>query len=887
MFKYVEDMRREAFRLCSKAYGARNKETNEAMYDLYPLKRLIKMLCFEDADEARAACAHYNITVQGYHPSKSQPDLVDYVIKWRQTSFKEARHPTKGTVLKLKPRKMIRTIEVKTQGATRLAICRGIVSMTPRESPAKSVSASHSKSATSTPPQIAPVAATVSVPVIDQQRDSPSQPLVEAEEKEKAHLRAEYEQRKAEEHRKRKEAEKEKLRKEEAHRREEEARLKEEARKQSEEAEHKRRQEEEERKRRKENEERQRKAEEERRRKEQLEMERQRELERQREVARLRELERQRQLEVLRQKKQQEEKERLRKVVEEAQKKRNKLERESLDRFREWQEKSNAIRRQVAFLRLYQSIPQRDRVRAGISNTHYALAPSRSFLAPFPQKLVAEESAMYYTRDSSFACEVSASLNSLLSVQNRMPIPGGIRNIASQFARETAASDHLSIGDPGAFLLKVAVLFPRCASAADQGLVDLFRHWVKKFLQFGTVHVEHGNNAEVRLVFVDGTGTCVSEQTTWDSVIVVAPCTRPLGDWTADEDEYLRPSHCSVLLVPDQRTVTNQVLSSIAKTFKVEPDELRVCTGSSGDPEQLKGCLQDCATAACDRVDPLAIRRVHRVSVFDICSLCIDFMIWNREADFQDELMGRIRKEQTCLLVSIGNCLATLVDEPPDWPPREFVTVSGGNVIVPSYFSNGADLPVSWRVDQERVVEQWETILRLFNSLGQAIEYLLQGAPYDVKKECSALHMSRHFRRCLQRALHWRKQYEQTSAPPASHNRQHVILPTDLLRAIIQVFNTRIEEHEVNNLAPADTKHPRYEESGERDQHLSRAPIAATPNQLFPMPPRAVANNTPKISSSSKRQRDALPQVGIDSQDVLESALFTKRLKAMVMRSES
>jgi hypothetical protein len=129
MFKYVELMRKVAFRIMSKSFGARKKDTGEAIYDAYPLSRLTELLCFEDSNEARCACKHYNIAVEDMvAPSPQGSSGTKEVIFWRRSDFKEPVHPEKGFVLPLRPRKMTRIIESKLNGATRLAVCRGEVS---------------------------------------------------------------------------------------------------------------------------------------------------------------------------------------------------------------------------------------------------------------------------------------------------------------------------------------------------------------------------------------------------------------------------------------------------------------------------------------------------------------------------------------------------------------------------------------------------------------------------------------------------------------------------------------------------------------------------------------------------------------------------------------
>ena len=127
MFKYVETMRKTAFRIMSRTFGVRRKDTGESIYDHYPLQDLVHLLCFENLEEARNACEHYNITVKSMKVSEDSDQAFDIVF-WRKTDFKEPRDPEKGTLLHLRPWKMNRVIESKLGGTTRLGICRGEVS---------------------------------------------------------------------------------------------------------------------------------------------------------------------------------------------------------------------------------------------------------------------------------------------------------------------------------------------------------------------------------------------------------------------------------------------------------------------------------------------------------------------------------------------------------------------------------------------------------------------------------------------------------------------------------------------------------------------------------------------------------------------------------------
>jgi hypothetical protein len=112
----------------SKTFGAKKKGNVEGVNDQYLVKDLVHLLGFEDIDEAKEACRHYNICVKEMSFGDGSNNQIDLIF-WRYgTGFKEPKDPEKGTVLPLKPRKMNRIIETKLGGANRIAICRGEVS---------------------------------------------------------------------------------------------------------------------------------------------------------------------------------------------------------------------------------------------------------------------------------------------------------------------------------------------------------------------------------------------------------------------------------------------------------------------------------------------------------------------------------------------------------------------------------------------------------------------------------------------------------------------------------------------------------------------------------------------------------------------------------------
>ena len=80
MFKYVETMRRAAFRIMSKTFGTKRKDSGEGIIDQYPLRDLVHLLGFEDLNEAKNACAHYNIAVKEMPLGNGSVDHIDTIF---------------------------------------------------------------------------------------------------------------------------------------------------------------------------------------------------------------------------------------------------------------------------------------------------------------------------------------------------------------------------------------------------------------------------------------------------------------------------------------------------------------------------------------------------------------------------------------------------------------------------------------------------------------------------------------------------------------------------------------------------------------------------------------------------------------------------------------
>ena len=195
-----------------KTVGAKKKDTGEPIYDAYPLKKLAQVLCFEDADEARAACKHYNITVKVCDVRSGGQSGQAEIVFCKHTDFKEPKDPDKGTILPLRPRKMLKYIESKLHRTTRLGVCRGEVAgegSSLLQAPAKTSRVVNPNASASVPPAFpqAPVVPPVSssaaapTPADDEARNAQDlQKRTEAEAKKqeaemRAKLKAEQERR--------------------------------------------------------------------------------------------------------------------------------------------------------------------------------------------------------------------------------------------------------------------------------------------------------------------------------------------------------------------------------------------------------------------------------------------------------------------------------------------------------------------------------------------------------------------------------------------------------------------------------------------------------------------------------------------------------------------
>ena len=551
MFKYVESMRKVAFRICSRSYGGKTRDGNEALYDSYPLKRFTRLLCFEDDDEARAACQHYNITVGEENGLET--------IFWRRSSFRERKDPEKGTVILLKPRKMTRTIESKLKGATRLAVCRGEVSgegchlSTSQAKLIHGRRGEQSQEALALKEQAKAEALSAWKEKEQERKDQLARKVQEEENAQRMQdeLQQKESERRLQEQRERnRQAEEAKQRQLEYERREKERlareyqeREQEQKRIEMERAVAMKRAQEEERRRRlaseqeeelRRQEEQRIRAEEERRRREEEEIRRQHAEQKRRqqelEAERLRQEEERQRLEAL--KRQEEERLRLEMERKAREEERKRLEAEALRLQQELQKRVSAAKKRLVWRRLL----DKTRILAVSDRSHETLCRLGSPSEPVPSI----HTLVQRNRNYSVFTAVSRALQEHFGPDLRKSMERILRNVSSHAVKTTMLAEltrntfesRMQFATNGStkktLLFKVAVIFPQANSAREQSICGLIRSWIDSRLKFGEVSMDQCESLDVRFVVVDG--STKSGPLMCDAAILVVPPSDSIGD---------------------------------------------------------------------------------------------------------------------------------------------------------------------------------------------------------------------------------------------------------------------------------------------------------------------------------------------------------------------
>lgn len=719
MFKQVENMRKLAFKIMSKTFGGRSKEKNEPMFDQYPLKSLLRLLCFEDIAEAREACGHYNITVQQYTSRSSPESAPREIISWRATSFKDPKDPDKNTTIPFPPRKMIKTIESKRKGATRLAVCRGDVSMsdvTQRVVGREAAAAEHpigpapTLQASTTPP----------VPVTD----APDQQQREAIER--ARLVDEETRRRQAEATARLEEEKKEAARLEAEQRKKAAMEKEIARKREEALELARREREAQEKARREAEKR---AEAERQRREEAERKRvAAEMERKRRAEE--EEMRRRREEELRVRREAEERERVERKRVEAERLRLENERRHAEQLRRreqeareraeamiWEARANECRRRLLWFRWDDMFPSylrnAERTAAAINRLGLVVIPE-------PAHHISRESTgarPAYHRQPTNADAMRAALE-LSIMKAEAPF--------INFSKLVRLDPSVDIATPGpravCHLVKVGIVVPACITAADQDFGQLCMTWLSSAMTSGAVTLEKGGvRTEARVLLVDA----------------------------CDPQDLLDCDAALVILHPMPSEKESVGFEKLAKLGSNIPNDVpRVCLSLDGRIrgsllDRTKGLLSgkqtadfvpateasmEAATAglqlACRKLGSLLPDNesvlLERVTFDSICCRVVyRYMLavgWFGSFSDVKAAIEQVEKLVARLLSS-----QNLTERQRRFPAVEFLHGS----VVPNYFGPGVDLPHSWRDLSSK--ERIDSLLAR-STLVMDLEMILNGA---------------------------------------------------------------------------------------------------------------------------------------------------------------
>jgi len=794
MFKYVELMRKVAIRIMSKTYGVRRKDSGDRIYDEYPLKRFRDLLCYEDDDEARHACKHYNITVKAMEveSSESSSVVMEYIL-WRKSDFKEPVHPEKGYKLPLQPRKMMKTIECKHLGATRLGICRGEASIGDAVVPALAPDCSIKMDAEGVGGNSALVHVSQSISKNDGNQDILSDSRVlgaktVSSNNENKEGRGELvsflkdqpdedsliEQNRAKQH-----TEKRVARDRHTQMVAEAARIAEEEQMKIG-AENNRKE--------KENEAR-RKRLEETRKKLELETRKKLQIEAQRkfEVAERQQRER----ELLRRK---QEKERAEEKRVEAEMQRRKAEAEArrlaavaqameLQKLKQAEERrrKQMQRDLIVFSRkkllMARWVRRLSRDLESIRNSRYDLqsidptfVKSTLYLESFERKVVEEERSSISTE--TIATQGTRSvLETLLrhGVEKRINMSqlvstelATIRNMKSPWwASKNAPSKTRTI------LLKLGIVL-QCGG--DTGTVrELIRFWISSALEAGKIHVSEGSFSIVQSVTVIGQND--RNISDCDLVLCIVPF-----------------SGRNTIRLPEEQSAVLHLCDQFSDETAV--DESRV---PAFYPETMsREAFEMALLSACTELTKIFLRKpcfsIQRMHLFSVATQATIKSLWMPLSIPTNTEDGIIRRAKAALLTLSEEFACKLEDKRADWqawPPEDFVSSTG---IVHGYFSRTQGLPVNWFESLDQINVEVSSLLQIFDSpLRDVVAALLgRDAPRRLKDDCASMLPRRQFRGCLEKALRWRERQLEVSS------KKYVYFPSGLDDVVLDGIDSRL-----------------------------------------------------------------------------------------------
>jgi hypothetical protein len=810
----------------SKTYGGKSK-TNEIMYDEYPLKSLVSVLCFESLDEARDACRHYSITVKPMQIRTSAGPSVEEFIFWRQSTFIEPQDEEKGTLIPFPPQKMLRIIESKLKGATRLAVCRGQVSgdgaflprggstvggTNPRNQSLAAPSTPDKQVAT--PPDRSIAAKKKSELERNNQEDAKFEALrklqmellrKQSEDEKKRNQEIEQEKRKHDEERRRKAEE---ARKNEEHQRMaliqiqqlEQQRIRQELVLKERQAQKDQRLRD------------LRLAEELKRKQAEEQQEQLKRKAIEAETLRLLEVERQnrvRQQEIENQElRRREENERLRKAEEQRQRehaesmRRKALQRELVAKQlheeeqrridQEWAQKTEAALKRLVWGIWERKFPRHLSIKLSSLESPHAVY--------LRSKVAASELAAYFRRPPVRSVKPRDEARYLEDVVRQLIRQESRINLAELVASLLSSRPEHLLRPYPTLLLTVALFIPM-PSDDYQEFCELVLQWITSRLSIGEVQTAAGQ--KVRVTVVDCSGSTDTDVVSDVTLVVLAP---PWSD--ADIDSKLaqevvsftasRLDSCvpSVILSlrANPSTSENDVASKLASDLKESVVVTHDCLQEDAVEDALLLSSQLLAKALEESVSKDGAVAMDRFSVIELGVKALGATICK---DVDIDMRGRSHKISDHVGTAM-DCLVSVLDEysrstitsdemMSQWPSRLF---SIENTVVPNYFDDASPLPLDWKflISADHVKPETDRLAEMLHgSVDCVVDNLLQGAPFSQLETCLHLMENRRYRECLHCALLYFEDNQKRTD-------DYVYIPRSMVCKLLDATAKRFEE---------------------------------------------------------------------------------------------
>jgi hypothetical protein len=875
MFKMVEEMRKYAFRVMYKAYGGRTVN-GEAKYDHYPLKRLVQVLNFEDMDEARNACNHYNITVKEYEHESGE---ISEIIYWKGSKYREAKHPEKGHTLPLPPRKMMRTIEIKLNGTTRLGVCRGDKSgkgaALSGPAPAPVTRSTLNPNSTSFVPRNSDTRAlsmTLTTDT-DNEMDSKAMELLMKQKLERIKLEKQQKERKEKERRAQEERQRQENKQKEEERRLEEIERRNQAeiekrrceqKLKEEQARQKRLKEEEERAIQQREEEKARKIAEEKahkevaeaRKRKELELQRQREQKEQqrRELERrLADEKRRKELEENEKRRKEEEERRLEALRLELEAKRRK-EAEEKRKADEWQDKINAATKVLVWHRLRRALSRPLEIAVGSRVSLQAIDPlykTDSFHLMDTLRMAMEENltkiqAPLYTRPTtkSVVEEVLQKEASKLA-------------IADMALREIESLSTTPFGSRKSTLLfKIAVICPETMDVTDQSFANLLYHWIDTRVKLGNIETAKSNanssmEHEVRVVVVRGSSYEVCS--TCDIALFIIP-----PKWTDPIQNAAMLGQVASSILPDDiprvalvlsdnveenriSTINNAIAKELGGNMEtlpiIHPSQLSVEGFDNALLSAFKRVMKIFVREACVSVIRISAMQLATKTILTVLWKCVPSVSSGLDVD-EDVIVECSRLALRFMMQELAKRSTHNKAEWSLWPAPEFACKDN---LVESYFTKNDGLPLEWirNLGEDFLEKTYEPLLTAFQGhFRDVYQRIVVDAPIIVQDDCATECAQGQYRRCLEKSLLWMQ---------SASGDCYLYLPEGMIELVVNDVVSKVRANPV--LSQTSTNReldvPLLAAEDLTDDDLSFATATAT----------ATATNAPASISSNKRSR--------------------------------